>query len=230
MASALGTAIGGSELGYGLSMNPQINLQNPMTELGPDQTAINQQMGTQQGITNTGLQGQQGLNNQSLQQQQGILGGSLNQLNNVDQNQMQQLTSQLGPNGSLGQQLSGEFANYGITPQSGAFQEGLANQYGNLAMQQQQQNANLIGQGYGNQASAAQMGQNDLNSIYGQGVQTQSGLGQTGLQNYLGLESQGVDTQNAQALAQFMQQAGLQSSLIGAGGSTLGQSSSGGKG
>ena len=47
--------IGTGELGYGLSMNPSMNMQDPMTEWGPDQQAIQQQMGTQQGITNQGM-------------------------------------------------------------------------------------------------------------------------------------------------------------------------------
>ena len=118
-----------------------------------------------------------------------------------------------------------------------------------LAMQQQQQNANLIGQGYGNIASAGQTGTNALSNVLGtgtqnqvgalntgigqqygatnQGAETQSGLGMTGLQNTLGLQSQGVDTQNAQSLAQFMQQAGLQQALVGGGLNTVGQSASG---
>src|ERR1700735_5397206 len=112
MASALGTGIGGAELGYGLSMNPSINLQNPMTELQPDQQAIQQQQGVQQGITNQNLSDQTGLNQQYM--------GQLQNLGNQD---YQNLTTQLGPSGPLGQQLSGEFANYGITPNSGAFQE-----------------------------------------------------------------------------------------------------------
>lgn len=207
MASGAQGLVGTGELGYGLSMNPQLNMQNPMSELAPDQQAIQQQMGTQQGITNQGMQDQSGLNNQYINQLQG--------LGNQD---YQNLTTQLGPNGQLGQQLSGEYNNYGITPQSGAFQQGLANQYGNLLMQNNQQEANAAGQGYQN-----------LSGISQQGTQTQSGLGQTGLQNQLGLESQSVDTSNAQALAQYMQQAGLQSSLIGGGASQLGQSTSGGK-
>jgi hypothetical protein len=186
MASALGTGIGTAEVGYGLSMNPQLNLQNPMTELSPDQQAIQQQMGVQQGM------------NQDYM-------NSLTQNANQD---YQNLTAQLAPTGGLGQQLAGEYNNYGITPNSGAFQQGLGNQYGQMMQNVNQQQANALNQGY----------------------QTQSGLGMTGLQNTMGLESQGVDTTNAQALAQFMQQAGLQSSLVGGGLDTLGQSASGGKG
>ena len=200
--NAVGEGAGLAGMGYGLSMNPQLSLTNPMQELAPDQSAINQQMQTQQGITNQGLQNQQTLNNNYMSQLQG--------LGNQDYTT---LTSQLGPTGQLGQQLAGEYNNLGITPQSGAFQEGLGNQYGNMMLQQNQQQANALGSGY-----------NNLSGISQQGNQTQSGLGQTGLQNTLGLESQGVNTQNAQALAQFMQQAGLQSALVGGGLNTAGQS------
>jgi hypothetical protein len=186
MASALGTGVGAAETGYGLSMDPSLNLQSPLTEMGPDQQAIQQQMGTQQGMTN-----------QYMQQ----LGQNANQ-------DYSNLTSQLAPSGQLGQQLAGEYNNYGITPNSGAFQEGLGNQYGQMMNQVNAQQASALGQGY----------------------QTQSGLGMTGLQNTMGLESQGVDTTNAQALAQFMQQAGLQQALVGGGLNTVGQSASGGKG
>ena len=183
-AGYVGEGIGTAATGYGLSMNPQLNLTNPVTEFQPDQQAIQQQMQTQQGMTDQYMQQLQGNANQDYQN----------------------LTSQLSPTGGLGQQLAGEYNNYGITPNSGAFQQGLGNQYGQMMQNVNQQQAGALQQGY----------------------QTQSGLGQTGLQNTLGLESQGVNTQNSQALAQFMQQAGLQSALVGGGLGTVGSASSGG--
>jgi hypothetical protein len=185
--NAVGEGIGAAGMGYGLSMNPQLNLTNPMTELQPDQAAIYRQMGTQQGITNQNL-------------------GDINSLySQMGPQLINNMVQQLGPNGTAGQQLEGEFNNSGLL-NSGAFNQGLANQF--LPLQQQ------LLQG--------QLGANQ--GIINQGAQTQSGLGQTGLQNELGLQSQGVNTQNSQALAQFMQQAGLQSSLIGGGMNTVGQS------
>ena len=205
-AGYVGEGLGAGAVGYGLSMNPQLNLVNPMTELTPDQQAIQQQMGVQQDITNQGMGTQAGLGQGYVQGLQGLA--------NQDYSN---LTSQLGPTGAIGQQLAGEYNNLGITPQSGAFQQGLANQYAPLLMQANTQQANALGSEYGNLADTAM-----------QGTQTQSGLGQTGLQNILGLESQGVNTQNAQALAQFMQQAGLQSSLVSGGLGTVGSAASGG--
>ena len=117
-AGYVGEGLGSAATGYGLSMNPQISLQNPMSELYPDQQAIGQQSGVQQGITDQQMQGLGGLTGQNMQgiqgltgqnlmgqnminqqglgQQQGILNQSLGQLNTTDQNQMQDLTSPAG--------------------------------------------------------------------------------------------------------------------------------------
>lgn len=179
-AGLAGAGLGTGLTGYGLSMNPQLQKTNPLQYLQGDQTAIQGAQTQQQGMTNQAL-------------------GSLRGL--ADQN-YSDLTTQLGPNGGLGQQLSGEFANYGITPQSGAFQSALANQYGNLLNQTNSQQAGIVNQGY----------------------QGQTGLSNLGLQQQFGLEGSQTNTDLAQNLAQFAQQTGLQQALIGGGAGIAGQS------
>ena len=71
-----------------------------------------------------------------------IQGEQKNQQGYADQ-AYSNLTNQLGPTGAIGQQLAGEYANLGLTPQSGAFQQGLAHQYGNLLSQDYQNQSGL---------------------------------------------------------------------------------------
>lgn len=130
----------------------------------------NQSLPQIQGIYGQGLGTQQGLTGQGLAQSQGITNQSSSDLsslmNNYDQNYLQQL----GPTGNLGQQLSGEFQAYGLTPNSGAFQTALGNTLGQLGAQNQytlgsnlvnqgsQAQQNLLSQGLGGQLSTAQQG------------------------------------------------------------------------
>ena len=206
-----------------LNQNVGANYQNLMPTLqsqylDPLNQLINQQSGTQQGLANqtmgqqagltgqalgqnqqmTGqaLGGQMGINQQGLNQQQGLENQYISGLQNTDQNQMQQLISQLGPSGQLGQQLMGEYNNYGLTPNSGGFQEGLSNTIGNLSMQEQQQIANALGQGYGNVAGAGQTGTNALSGILGQGLTNSQNIGNTGLNSLLGTSNQNYGTQS----------------------------------
>jgi hypothetical protein len=176
-AGYVGEGLGAGLTGYGLSMNPQLQSVNPLQYLQGDQNAINQTMQQQQGMNQQYIQGLQNLGNQDYQN----------------------LTTQLGPTGQLGQQLSGEFANYGITPQSGAFQSALGNQYGQMMQNVNQQQAGALGQGY----------------------QGQTGLSNLGLQQQFGLEGQQTNTDLAQNLARFSQQSGLQQSLIGGGSNAI---------
>ena len=183
-AAYVGEGMGAGMAGYGLSMNPQLQQTNPLQYLQGDQNAIGGASQQQQGLTNQYV-------------------GQLGQLGNQD---YQNLTTQLGPTGQIGQQLAGEYNNLGITPQSGAFQQGLANQYGTLLDQTNQQQASALGQGY----------------------QGQTGLSNLGLQQQFGLEGQQTNANLADSLAQFAQQTGLQQALIGGGASIAGQGAGGG--
>ena len=178
----VGEGLGAGALGYGLSMNPQLNQTNPLQYLQGDQSAIGSAMTQQQGMTQN----------------------TVNQLQGLAGQDFSNLTTQLGPTGPLGQQLAGEYNNLGITPQSGAFQQGLGNQYGNLL----------------NQTNAQQAG------VITQGGQDQSALSNLGLQQQFGLEGQQSNADLAQNLATFMQQSGLQQSLVGGGLGAIGQGAS----
>ena len=173
-------------------------------------------MNQQQGLNAQAMQGQQGINSQNLGQQQDLASQYISGLQNTDQNQMQQLMTQLGPTGQLGQQMMGEFSNYGLTPNSGGFQQGLANTIGNLSMQQQQQIATALGQGYGNISGAGQTGSNALSGLQSQGLGSLSSLESQGSGALSGLTSQGagalssLGSQGAGALS------GLQSQGAGA--------------
>jgi len=174
----------------------------------------------QQGQTAIGQSYQTGLNNenaatgQALGNSQALTNQNLsnltNQMNTYDQN----FISQLGPQGQLGQQLAGEYNNYGITPSSGAFQEGLGNTLGSLGAQNQLQlgtqlvnqgntsEQNLLSQGLGGQLSTNQAGAQaggTLANIYGE---NQMNVGQQGA------NAQYTQDQNA---------AGLQSGIINEG-------------
>jgi hypothetical protein len=183
-AAYVGEGMGAGLAGYGLSMNPQLQQTNPLQYLQGDQSAIGG----------------------AAQQQQGMTNQYVNQLGQLGNQDYQNLTSQLGPQGQLGQQLAGEYNNYGITPQSGAFQEGLGNQYGNLLNQVNSQQASALGQGY----------------------QGQTGLSNLGLQQQFGLEGQQSNASLADSLAQFQQQTGLQQALIGGGSNIAAQGAGGG--
>lgn len=188
----LGMAAGGSELGYGLSMDPTLQ-QAQMPSNAGDQQAVQQQMQQQQGITNQNMT--------DINNLYGTMGPQM--INNMAQ--------QLGPNGTAGKTLQGEFNNLGLLD-SGAFNVGLANQF--LPLQQQ------LLQG---QTSADQ-------GVINQGAQTQSGLGLGGLQRQFGLEDTGTQDQMTQNLAQFLQQSQLQNALVGGGSNILGQTVGGSSG
>ena len=132
--------------------------------------AQNQGIGNINNIYGGGLGTQQSLTNQAIPESQALTGQSMGNLNSVLNNYDQNFIQQLGPSGQLGQQLMGEFNNYGITPQSGAFQAALGNQLGTLGGQNQlalgsqlvnqggQAQQNLLSQGLGGQLSTAQQG------------------------------------------------------------------------
>jgi hypothetical protein len=227
-AGATGGVIGTGELGYGLSMNPQMQpVQLPSN--AQDQQSIQNQMLTQQGITNQGMGAQTGLNDQYMNQLMGIDSTQNSLLAQQDQNQLGNLTANLSPAGIMGQQLAGEYNNVGATPQSGAFQAQLANQYGNLLSQQQQ---GILQQSIGQQnqlGAAAGSGFNALTGIQGQGTDVQSGLGLGGLQRQFGLEDQATNVDLAQNLAQYGQQTALQQALVSGGGQLMANGASGGK-
>jgi hypothetical protein len=145
-------------------------------------------------IYGQGLGTQQQLTGQGLGQSQQITGQTMGELNNVMNNYDQNFVQQLGPQGNLGQQLAGEYNNLGITPQSGAFQQGLGNTLGQLGAQNQlqlgsalvnqggQSQQNLLSQGLGGQLSTAQQGTqqagnlSNLNTVTNQGLAQQSAL------------------------------------------------------
>jgi hypothetical protein len=134
----------------------------------------------------TGLGGQQQLQNiygnatgnqniqtqQALNASQGITSQNQSDLSGLLNNYDQSFIQQLGPQGALGQQLAGEYNNYGITPSSGAFQQGLGNTLGQLGAQNQLQlgtqlvnngataQQNLLGQGLGSTLGTTQQGAN----------------------------------------------------------------------
>lgn len=116
-----------------------------------------------------------------------------NYLNNMFQTQDQDLTSQLTSTdpGSLGGQLQGSFNNNGML-NSGAFNSALANQFGNLAQQQNQEAL---------QAGTGQF--QNIQDILNQATQTQAGLGQAGVQNNFNLEDWYNNANQSQQLAQL---------------------------
>jgi hypothetical protein len=154
---------------------------------------------------NQAKQGASGATTEGLAQMGGIYGDAQKQLGgmvdrNLSQNQDQlkgilgdysrDFVGQLGPQGNLGQQLTGEFNNLGITPQSGAFQAGLGNQMATLGSQ----NALALGQ----QALADQsQGQAAEYGLLGQGAGAMGGISSAGTRINQGLGTQmGTDPLN----------------------------------
>jgi hypothetical protein len=156
--------------------------------LGGTQGAYDQAQGQAGGLTGLGIMGAGALS-QGAQNQIGSLENqNLGQVNSLLNNYDQSFIQQLGPQGNMGQQLMGEFNNYGLTPNSGAFQSALGNTMGQLGAQ----NALTLGQ------EALQPG---INAQYGT-------LGQ-GLSGQLGELSQGLGTQQGLLGSSAGAQAGL---------------------
>jgi len=183
-------ALGGSLMGLGLAQDTSIpNIQLPSN--AADQQAIT---GEEQSLRN--LYGQQN-------QQYGDLATQ----------QRQNLMTQLGPNGTLGKQMMGEFNNYGITPTSGAFQEGLGNQLGDLARQQQ---SDILGMNVGQTGELANLDASRLSRQFGlEDLGTQANLATT-----LGNAQQKADLQKTLL--------GLSGDIFGGGGSLFGGGGGGG--
>ena len=220
-------------LGQGMGMQQGINRQNLGQAqgllgegLGIQQGINSQAFGNQQGINQQALGQQQGLNQQSMQGQQGINSDLMNQLKGIDTSQtgiLQQLmgnqTSDLmrqltdPSSGSMGQQMQNYYNKLGLL-NSGAFNEGLATQFGNLAGQQSQeilqnqinqqtglQNAantgagdlsGLQSQGAGALASLTGQGAGAMGSLNSQGSTALTGAASQGLGNIAGVQNQGA--------------------------------------
>lgn len=149
---------------------------------------------TDQGLSQLGniygqaMNQQGGLGQQAQSQIAGLENQNLGQVNDLLNNYNQSFVQSLGPNGQLGSQLTGEFNNLGITPQSGAFQSALGNQLGTLGAQ----NALTLGQ------QALQPG---INAQYG-------ALNST-LASQLGLSGQGASQAGTASNAGTLQNQGL---------------------
>ena len=143
---------------------------------------------------------------------------TLGQLNQNANQQYQNLTQQLSPTGGLGQQLAGEYNNYGITPQSGAFQQGLGNQYGQMMQSVNQNEMGVIDSGgQQNQTLGSQMGTAPLSllsNVLGQQQSLTNEATQLPIQNWqnsMGYgAAQNLGNQNASA-----QNYGAQMGLLG---------------
>lgn len=223
----------------GASATTDDNFNNPYTGLSQlsatGQPLIN---GLPQGVSDILSTGSQNLGNQTnqflpqiqqyLKQAQGgvdnATGQAVNQLQGLANSDYMNLTQQLSPTGQAGKQLAGEYNNYGITPNSGAFQEGLANQYAPLLMQSNQQQAGVINAGSQlDQSLGAQSGTMPLNLLtntLGQQQSLTNEATQLPIQNYensLGFSSaQNLGSQNVSAQNNAAQ-AGLYGSLGSAG-------------
>lgn len=168
-------AAGGSLLGYGLSMDPSV--QRPdLGNIAGDRAAIDQQ-----GQDLRGLYGEQNdLLGQRMQSQRDQL--------------MQQLTT-----GTEGEAFRQKYNNLGLL-NSGAFNQGLSNQFGNLASQQQQ---DILNQGISQTNSLADLSNSRLSRQFGQ-------------------EDVGTQFNIAQAIQNAQLQQQKQNALIGGGSYILG--------
>lgn len=110
---------------------------------------------------------------------------NVGQVNNLLDNYTNNYIQRLGPQGDLGQQLMGEFNNYGITPSSGAFQDALGKQLGTLGAQ----NALTLGQ------QALQPGINAQYNSLGQTLGSQLGTSSLGATAPLNFMQQGLQSQ-----------------------------------
>lgn len=190
-------ALGGSLLGLGLAQNTDV--QRPqMPSWDADKAAIGEESNNQQGLIDSLMGKQRGL----YDQQNSLLG---QQMQSQRDQLMQQLTT--GPEGEAFRQ---KYNDLGLL-QGGAFNTGLANQFGNLASQQQQ---SILGQGIQQQQG--------LSDILNQGYGVQSQLGQSGLQRRFGLEDTGTQFDLASAIQNAQQKSQLQQALMGGGSYILG--------
>lgn len=218
------SALGGSLLGYGLSMDPSvqgINFPNQQQ----DANLINQQQQAQQGIYGQGMDQQRGLNNDYLSQLMGSFGSQNNLLDQRMQSQRDNLMRQLttGPEGEAFRQ---KYNNLGLL-NSGALSTGLANQFSNLASQQQQ---DMLGLGIDQQGAlqgAMGTGYGNLSSLGQQGTGVQSGLGMAGLGRQFGLEDQQTQFGIAKAIQDAQNKAQEQQALLGGGAYMMGQGGGG---
>lgn len=170
--------------------------------------ATHQGIGNINSIYSGGLNTQQQLSNNAQGQSQGITNQNLAQLNELLNNYDQNFVSQLGPQGQLGSQIMGEFNNYGLTPNSGAFQSALGNQLGSLGAQNQlslgsalvnngaNSQQNLLSQGLGGQLSTAQQGTNQAGAASNLGTTQNLTLGSEGALAPLGYQQQAANTQS----------------------------------
>lgn len=234
-------ALGGSLLGLGMAQDtgiPDINVQG----LGQSRGMIDQEQGRQgnmlsqalarqRGINQEGMQGQQGLNQGYMSQLQGMNDEQNNLMGQRMQSQRDQLLNQL-TNGPEGEAFRQKYNNMGLL-NSGAFNTGLANQFGNLASQQQQdilsnqiaqQQAlqGAAGQGFQGMSNLQNQGGQNLSGLSEQGYQTQSGLSSGGLGREFGLQDVQTQVNMARAIQEAQNKAQLQQSLIGTGGQILG--------
>lgn len=178
---SLYNGVGQSAPGYYQSAQGGVNSATGQG-LNQLQGSTNQAIDVNQGLTNQAINQQGQLGGQAQSQISGLENQNLGQVNNLLNNYDQSFIQSLGPQGQLGNQLSAEFNNYGITPQSGAFQSALGNQLGTLGAQ----NALTLGQQALQPGINAQYG--DLSSTLG----SQLGTSQSGNTAAQGLVSQGL--------------------------------------
>lgn len=183
---------------YGNAQNATTGAQNQ--GVGAINDIYGGGLGTQQALTQSLLPQAANLYGGAQGQIQGMENQNLGQVNNLLNNYNQSFVQQLGPQGQLGQQLMGEFNNYGLTPESGAFQSALGNQLGTLGAQ----NALTLGQ------QALQPGINAQYGTMSQGLGALSGLMSQGLGGQLSTAQQG--TQQAGQLANL---GGIQNMTLG---------------
>lgn len=183
LAGGLGGAAGGGLLGAGLGMNTDVgNVNFP-----------NQQQDAQS-ITDE---------EDSLRK---LFGQQNDQYGQLAQSQRDNLMRQL-TTGQEGEAFRQKYNNLGLL-NSGAFNQGLSNQFGNLAAQQQQ---DILGQ------NVQQTGQ-------------LANLDQSKLSRQFGLEDQQTQFSLAKAIQEAQQKSQLQQSLIGGGSYLLGGGAGGGGG
>lgn len=205
LGGGLGSALGGSMLGYGMSMDPRVgNVQMP--DWNQNQGEIQAEQGRQQQMIDSLMGKTRGL----YGEQNDLLGQRMQSERN---NLMRQMTT--GPEGEAFRQ---KYNNMGML-NSGAFETGLANQFGNLAAQQQQDMLNQQIQQTGG-----------LGNILNEGYGVQSGLGQSGLQRQFGLQDANSQMSLARAIQDAQMQQQKQQALIGGGSYLLGQGMGGGGG
>lgn len=109
----------------------------------PQMTDIyGQSLGQQGGITQGAINSIPQFINNAAGQTQGVENQAVQDVQGLQDQYTKNYLQRLGPSGDLGQQLTGEFNNLGISPSSGAFQSALASNLANLGSQ----NAYQLGQ------------------------------------------------------------------------------------